>query len=504
MIACRTLGRRSLSALCLALAAGLSACDALLVDPAGSPVALALTLSADLAAGGSADAFDAADRIRIRIRAGLRIIQEIEQGFDSEGGDVSVPIRAPSSVAGVPIDIDVTLSRGEEVLFTGLGSLLPDAAGSNSAEIVLQPVAAGVLIDPPSALFEAFGETVAFRAVAVFATGDTIDGAEITFRTIPDGIVEVRSNGLATARAEGTTVVQAAFGGTTADAEARVRQRVTEIEVASVPASIAAGGSFVLQSTLRDANGYPVQGRTVQWTSSDPGVLVIDPNNVARAVGSGTVTITGTIDDASVSFQVAVSVIPVAPSGLVATAQGTAISLSWQDNADNETGYEVLWRTAGAARYTLLTALPANATSFSVDTFTPDALLEYVVRACSGTSCSPDSNTAATATVPASPSSPYVLFDVYPYQLVWSDMSRAEQFFLIERNNDGSYDMSVQVPANTTVLPLDDSNFDPFIFTLRVYACNAAGCSAPTEEVGYSSGGAVPSSGARRVGGVIR
>lgn len=501
----RTFRRRSLSALCLAFAACISACDALLVDPDAPPIDLALTLIAASAAGGSAEAFDAVDRIRVRVLAGQEVVEEIDQAFDSEGGDVSVPIRAPASVDGVAITIRVELSRGADMLFTGEGSVTPDAAGTNSAEIVLQPVAADVLIDPPTALFEAFGETLTFRAVAIFATGDTIDGATITFRATTSGILEVQSNGLATARAEGTTGVEASFGGHTAQADAEVRQRVTEIEVARVPTSLAAGASFVIDALLRDANGFQVVGRTVQWTSSDPTILVIDPNNVARAVGSGTVTVTGTIDDATVSFQVVVATIPVTPSGLRATARGTLVSLAWQDNADNETGYQVLSRNAGSGAYAVLTTLPANATSHVVDVFTPDALLEYVVRACNGSSCSADSNTAAVATVPSTPSSTVADYSgSQSFAVSWAD-TRTETSYVLEWDNDGvGWILQAQNPANVTQVMISFSD-DPYVQdkVWRVTACNPAGCSPPSLPFWYGSGTAKPT---RPLGwiGVIR
>ena len=110
MIASTTFRRRFSCACLLALAAGLSACDALLVEPDAAPLSVALSLSA--AAGGSAEAFDAVDRIVVRVLVGGETVEEIEQPFRSSGGDVPVAIRAPARVDGVAVTIQVALSRG--------------------------------------------------------------------------------------------------------------------------------------------------------------------------------------------------------------------------------------------------------------------------------------------------------------------------------------------------------------------------------------------------------
>src|SRR5690606_28528257 len=140
MIVRSSLRRRLSSALFILLAAGLSACDALLVDPDSPPIDLALTLTT-ASAGGAAEAFDKVDRIHVRLRAGLEIIHEVDLPFDATGGDVSVPVRAPATVDGQAVDIQVELSSGGAVVFTGTGTVLPDASGSNSAVIDLRPVA---------------------------------------------------------------------------------------------------------------------------------------------------------------------------------------------------------------------------------------------------------------------------------------------------------------------------------------------------------------------------
>lgn len=69
-----------------------------------------------------------------------------------------------------------------------------------------------------------------------------------------------------------------------------------------------------------------------------------------------------------------------APTELTATVTGGAVALTWADNADGETDYEVERSIDGAA-YAVITTLPANTTSWT-DTTAPTATpLRYRVRA---------------------------------------------------------------------------------------------------------------------------
>ncbi|SIN81788.1 fibronectin type III domain-containing protein [Chitinophaga niabensis] len=81
----------------------------------------------------------------------------------------------------------------------------------------------------------------------------------------------------------------------------------------------------------------------------------------------------------------ALPTIPVAASNLVATAASpTKINLTWNDNANNETSYQV-WRSiTDNTNFTLLATLPANATaqgSYTDSLLFPNTTYYYKVRA---------------------------------------------------------------------------------------------------------------------------
>jgi len=134
-----------------------------------------------------------------------------------------------------------------------------------------------------------------------------------------------------------------------------------------------------------------------------------------------------------------------APSNTSASAVSESrIDVSWQDNSDNETGFEVHRSTTGASGpFALLTSTAANVTSYGNVGLTPSTEYCYQVRAFRTTgrrtSYSAFSATAcATTTVPAAPSSA----DAKPIgstavMVTWVDNSTTEEGFRVERSLDG-------------------------------------------------------------------
>lgn len=93
---------------------------------------------------------------------------------------------------------------------------------------------------------------------------------------------------------------------------------------------------------------------------------------------------------------------PAAPTGLTAHVEGSnAITLSWQDNATNELGYELERTICGGS--TVVIQVPANATSFTDSNLAPDTEYKYILRAWNNGAQSADSNRTAARTLPYIP-----------------------------------------------------------------------------------------------------
>jgi hypothetical protein len=96
-----------------------------------------------------------------------------------------------------------------------------------------------------------------------------------------------------------------------------------------------------------------------------------------------------------------VSSSPNPPSLLNAVAaSGTSISLSWQDNSNNETGFEIYHSTTPGSGFTLLTSTVADVTSYIHTGLTASSTHYYRVRAVNGQGNSAFT-TDASATTPS-------------------------------------------------------------------------------------------------------
>jgi PKD repeat protein/subtilisin family serine protease len=105
---------------------------------------------------------------------------------------------------------------------------------------------------------------------------------------------------------------------------------------------------------------------------------------------------------------------PAAPSGLTATAVSTSrIDLRWQDNSDNEDGFEIFRKIQGQS-YSSLKKVGANVTSYSDTGLSPGTTYCYQVRAYNSAGTSDFSNEACATTERPLPPAPVADFTASP------------------------------------------------------------------------------------------
>ena len=91
---------------------------------------------------------------------------------------------------------------------------------------------------------------------------------------------------------------------------------------------------------------------------------------------------------------------PTAPSGLNASASGpTEINLRWQDNADNEAGFVIFRQIDDETRFSEVTRLDPDTTTYTDRDLSPATTYCYVVRAFNDTGTSNASKTVCATTV---------------------------------------------------------------------------------------------------------
>ncbi len=196
--------------------------------------------------------------------------------------------------------------------------------------------------------------------------------------------------------------------------------------------------------------------------------------------------------------------VPDAPTNLQAAAlSDTAIRLTWDDNSNNETGFNV-YRLEGEFM-TLVGTVGTNITTIDDTDLLPNSPYYYIVRAFNDVGESDDSNIAfaitdgGMLTVPVAPSGlSAAAISQSEIQLNWSDNSNNEEGFIIERAVDPNliwFQIDTVQPNQTQYvnmsLPADSTYF------YRVRAFNAAGTSAPSNVAGATTSGS--QGGQRRV-----
>jgi hypothetical protein len=195
----------------------------------------------------------------------------------------------------------------------------------------------------------------------------------------------------------------------------------------------------------------------------------------------------------------AVLTVPVAPTGLAATAGASSIALQWTDNATTESGYEVERATAGVGGpFSLLATLGANATAHSDISAAPGTPYWYRVRATNAQGPSAYSNTA-TATVPAPPTAApsgltATAVSAVRVDLAWTDNAGNETAYEVERATAGSGGPFVLVAtkaANATAHS-DGSVAASTAYWYRVRATNAQGASGYSGTATATTPAAVP------------
>lgn len=92
--------------------------------------------------------------------------------------------------------------------------------------------------------------------------------------------------------------------------------------------------------------------------------------------------------------------VPAPPSGLAASSAAGGVTLTWADNATNETGYRVQRREPGAEAWATIATLPAGAANYRDTTVTGNDAHSYRVQAFNAAGVSGQSSNEATLGAP--------------------------------------------------------------------------------------------------------
>jgi hypothetical protein len=157
-------------------------------------------------------------------------------------------------------------------------------------------------------------ELTALEATTTIEATIIVDGSEVEqsvgWMSEDREVVEVSADGTLTARSPGSTYVVAhADCCPEAKVKVTVRQVVAMVAVTAAAVTLQVGEETTASATAKDANGYEVEGASVEWRSSDNSVVAVEANGTGAKVtarDAGEASVRATAGDAEGQIAVAV------------------------------------------------------------------------------------------------------------------------------------------------------------------------------------------------------
>jgi len=266
----------------------------------------------------------------------------------------------------------VTWSSSNAAVATVSGTGLVTAAGAGSATItatsegqsgtasvVVSTVPVASVTVAPASATPQIGQTVQLTATPKDASGNPLSGRVITWSSSSTTVATVSGSGLVTARAAGSATITATSEGQSGAAAVTVPAPapVASVSVSPASATLQIGQTVQLTATPKDANGNPLSGRVITWSSTDTTIAKTSQSGLvtARAAGGATITATSEGQSGTAAITVpapapvaSVSVNPASAS--VQVGQTVQLVATPKDaNGNPLTGRTVTWGSSNTA-----------------------------------------------------------------------------------------------------------------------------------------------------------
>lgn len=240
---------------------------------------------------------------------------------------------------------------------------------------------------------------------------------------------------------------------------------------------------------------------TVNAASSDtrvPPVLTIKELNVApntpisTTAPPGRVTVTSSAGGSeSVIVRVLAPTPPAAPTGVTAVANNpTSVTLTWTDNADNETSFAIVRDGVTIA------TLAADSTTYTDTTVVQNTAYVYQIVAANLAGGTPSDTIGVTT--PGIPSAPTTLTGTVlngnTVTLSWVDASNSETSFVLQSstNNGTTWSASTSVPSVTGAATGGTVTFNYPVVNATNYLFRVASVNQWGQSVTYATSAVVP------------
>jgi len=204
---------------------------------------------------------------------------------------------------------------------SGTGTVMITTTAAPAARIDVSPAAASIAV----------GDTAALAASPKDDRGNTLVGRALRWSSSDPRVASVSLTGTVTALRVGTALIVVAVEGKRDSARITVTPPAVAVVVIAPPtASLQAGTRTQLTASARDRHDRPLQGRRVEWRSSNPTVATVSPDGFVTAVRVGQASITALIESQSASAAVTVGAVPVAAVALTPRSLTLAVGKTVQ------------------------------------------------------------------------------------------------------------------------------------------------------------------------------
>jgi trimeric autotransporter adhesin len=261
-----------------------------------------------------------------------------------DDNNVVLPQRPFTWLSGAPSIVTVSPDGVVTAVAPGTALVFASAEGRvASATITVASISVATVTVSPSSSAPLAGSAISLTAEVRDGSGQLLTGRDISWRSTLPAIAVVSNSGRVLAVSPGQVRIEATVEGVTGFALLNVLPvPVAAVSVTLSTTTIIVGQNSQAFATPRDANGLPLTGRTVTWSSSAPTIASVSSAGVVTAVGVGTATISATVEGRVGTVQAIVVPVPIATVSVTLgdssiilgqTTQGNAIARDIAGNA---------------------------------------------------------------------------------------------------------------------------------------------------------------------------
>ncbi len=222
---------------------------------------------------------------------------------DGSTGNVTATVTWTSSAPAVATINAAGLATAVAQGSSTITATLSGVSGMTTLTVPMatQPTLTSIAVTPANPSFAA-GSTQQFTATGTYSDSSTKNiTASVTWTSSKTAAATINASGLATGVAAGTSTISAALSGVTGSTTATITAKtISSIAVTPASPSFAAGSTqqFTATATYTDSSTGNVT-TTATWTSSSTSVATINSSGLATGVGTGSTTITATLNSVS-------------------------------------------------------------------------------------------------------------------------------------------------------------------------------------------------------------